>query len=112
MKANNYVQLTIPESITDPEEREYFELMYKALEIAREKTLPLLCLTAYSDMNKAFLATQGCKACVSKLILALLEQDPDMLNVIMGGIAVHLMNKSTQDRMITEYAKKNDSAGN
>lgn len=111
-KENDTKRIEIPESIVDPQEREYFELMEKALSIAVEKKLPILCLTAYDDTSKALISTQGCPHCITKLISKLLDKEPQMFDIIMGAVAGHVIGKSSKDRKIVEYARKNSTGGN
>ena len=109
---DNLDALNVPDTITDPDERAYFEHLHSAIKIAAKKNLPFMILTAYDDIGKAFLSAQGCKICISKLIKELIDREPDMLNVIMGGVATHLIGKDSQDKASIEYAKKNTPTGN
>ncbi|MBK5721320.1 hypothetical protein JGH11_10595 [Dysgonomonas sp. Marseille-P4677] len=115
METNNneiLEQLKVPESITDPDEKEYIEHIYGAIKIAAKKNLPFMILTAYDDMGKAFLSAAGCKHCITKLITELLNKQPDILNVVLEAVAAHMMNKDTKDKQIANYAKKNTPTGN
>lgn len=114
MATNNNIptELKVPESITDPDEREYFELLYGAIRIAAKKGLPFMILTAYDNIENCFLTAAGCKHCITNLIKEMLDKQPDILNVIMGGISMHLMEKQSQDIQIINNAKKNTPAGN
>lgn len=114
METNNNIsdELKVPDSVTDPDEKEYFEHLYSAIKIAAQKGLPFMILTAYDDIEKAFLSAAGCKHCITKLIKELLDKQPDILDVIMGGVATHLMNKTSADKQIIDHAKKNTPEGN
>ncbi|MDR1716359.1 MAG: hypothetical protein LBS20_10980 [Prevotella sp.] len=109
---NNLDELKVPESITDPDEREYFEYLCSAVKIAAKKGLPFMFLTAYNSIGNAFLSTAGCKKCMATLIKELLDKHPDMFGVIMGGVTMHLIEKSPNVKQITDHAKKNTPAGN
>jgi len=105
-------ELKVPDSVTDPDERAYFEHLYEAIKIAHKKNLPFVILTAYDDIGKAFLSAQGCKHCISKLVKELLDREPDMLGVFMGAIAPHLIDKKFKNNKDIELAQKQTPQGN
>ena len=111
-KNKEFTGIDIPETITDPEEREYFEQIEKVISIAAKKQLPILCLSAYNDLSRSFISAQGCKHCLTKMIKGMLDKEPGMFDVIMGGIALHMAEKCSADIKMVEYARKNTPTGN
>jgi len=104
--------INIPQSITDPAEKEYFELIEKAINIGIEKQLPFLFLSAYSDISKALIAAQGCPNCISKMITNLLVFNPELYVPIIVGVGNYMKKKDNVEYTLGNNAKKDTSRGN
>lgn len=125
MEENEFTGMKIPEGITDPEEREFLELVNRAVTLALKKGYALAILARMDEKNDVT-AVMGCGHCIEFLLCKVMEKTPQFRNILMGAIISNMMKnlpdelKNKQDvpgkgpgiEQLIDYAKKNTPAGN
>lgn len=125
MEEKEFTGFSIPDGITDPEEREFLELVNRVIMLSLKKGYTLTLL-ARIDKDNDVCAVMGCGHCVKHLLGKVMEKTPQFRNLLMSAI-MRNMTEKTMDELkskhdtagkdfITEqliiHAKKNNSAGN
>lgn len=112
-KKQIFTDIEIPESITDPDLKEYINLLSAAFRIASEKDLPVFFLTEF-DSESGASVLMGCPHCASNCIRRLLDKEPRVMDVLMNAIIGHKLTGDQQDKdkEIISHARKNSPTGN
>lgn len=121
MEINEFTGFSIPDDITDPEEREFLELVNRITMLAHKKEYTLMLLTRI-DESKDTTIVMGCLHCIELLLGKIMEKTPQFVPVLLSAIIRSNLNEqenkqdpANQDsgiKQLVDYAKKNTPAGN
>lgn len=121
MEKNEFTGFSIPDDITDPEEREFLELVNRITTLAHKKEYTLMLLTRINE-SKDTTIVMGCLHCIEVLLDKIMKKTPQFMHVLLSAIIRSNLNEQEEKqdtpgkdpgiKQLIDYAKKNTPAGN
>lgn len=107
-----FTGIDIPNTVTDPEEREFVELLNRITALAIKKEWSVMLLACSEGGKKEISVFEGCAHCISLLLKKTLDKSAGLLQILMMAIIPHLKDKQSAEGNLIGIAKKNTPAGN
>ncbi|MDR1718025.1 MAG: hypothetical protein LBS20_19485 [Prevotella sp.] len=123
MEEKEFTGIDIPESITDPEEREVFALLKKAQNLMDKKHVGYALLVLFDESKTGISFQGGCANCLERIIRTVFNVDNKFLSIVIKALSMHFFDKAhnstdntdSDDAKVQElirHAFKNDPASN
>jgi hypothetical protein len=125
MEIKDFTGFSISDEITDPEEREFLELVNKVIMLSLKKGYTLALLARINEESDVT-AIMGCSHCVDFLLGKVIKETHQFRDLLMNAIIRSMIEtmpdelKNKQDtagkgsaiEQLVNHAKKNSPAGN